>query len=122
MNVTKSGKTLTIDGRTVVLDQRVEAMVVLDDLVIVELYVNDFKMGDPLVGRNVIALDVDGNLVWRIPDTGVMIRDPDGSEAPEAYYTLRLNSDGKTINIGTPVMTYEIDPETGRISKGIVNR
>ena len=118
MKVSKSGKTLTIEGRNFAFDQRIERIVVLDDRVILELYVNDFEFGDPLVGRNVIAVDKDGNLLWRITETGVMMRDPDGSEAPAAYFNLRLSSDGKNIKIGTPDMTYDLDPETGRRSGG----
>ncbi|MDP6805843.1 MAG: hypothetical protein QF902_11040 [Rhodospirillales bacterium] len=97
-------------------------MVTLEDRVIIRLLVGDFEIGDPLVGRNVLAFDKDGNMLWRIPTTGVMVRDPDGSEAPEAYFNLRLNSDGETINIASPDLTYDLDPETGKLSGGRVHR
>ncbi|MDP6805844.1 MAG: hypothetical protein QF902_11045 [Rhodospirillales bacterium] len=123
MKVTKSGKTLTIDGRKLAFDQRVEAMVVLDHRVIIELDADDFELGDPLVGRNILAFDSNGEMLWRIPATGMMVRDDDSSpEAPEAFFGLGLHSDGKTITIGTPDMIYEVDPETGKIFNGIINK
>ncbi len=80
-------------------------------------------MGDALVGRNVIALDAGGKLLWRIPATGVILRDPDGSEGPEAYFGLELEEDGKTINVGSATgWTYEIDPETGKLSNSTFQR
>ena len=55
IKASKSGKTLTVNGRTIEFEQRVEDLVVLDDRVIIRLYVDDFAVGDPLVGRNLLA-------------------------------------------------------------------
>ena len=122
MKVTKSGKTLTINGKKLVFDQRVDEAVTLEDRVIIHLRVDDFEVGDPLVGRNVIALDASGNLLWRIPATGYTVRNRLGLEVPEAFFGLELEEDHKTITIGTPDTVYEIDPESGELSNATINR
>ena len=122
MQVSKSGKTLNINGNTISFEQRVNEFVELADRVIVELYVDDFEVGDPLVGRNILAFDENGEMLWRIPATGVTRRSVLGGETPEAFFGLWLGDDGK-VKTGTPNgFDWDIDPDTGKISNPIFTR
>lgn len=123
MKVTRSEKALSINENVITFDQRIDETVTLSDRVILRLMVDDFDVGDPLVGRNVLAFDGDGRLLWRIPPTGGTRSRPDGTEAPEAYFGLGLDDDGKTVKIGTPDgFEYDLDPETGDISNPVFTK
>ena len=88
-------------------------MVELDARVIIELMVDDFKVGDPLVGRNILAFDGNGEMLWRIPASGVMRSSRYGGETPEAYFGLWLDDEGN-LKTGVPSgWDYVLDPENG---------
>ena len=111
---TKSGKSLSINGREIEFDQRVEDMVVLADRVLIELRVSDFAVGDPLVGRNILAYDAEGKLLWRIPANGLMRPSRFGGETPEAYFGLWFDESDNKLKTTIPSgWTLELDPETG---------
>ncbi len=122
MKVTHSGKSLTINGRTLTFDQRVDEVVVLSDRVIVELLVDDFDEDDPLKGRNIIALDENGKMLWRIQDRGITRTTKDGREIPESYTGLGLEDDG-VVRVSTPFgFDYDLDSETGGISNPVFDK
>ena len=106
---------LTISGKRVDFPQRIKKFVTLENLVIVLLKVSDFEEGDPMVGRNIVALNEDGEIVWRIEDHGFRITDWRDVEAPEAFFGLWLEDDGKTLKAGIPHAIFEVDPETGSL-------
>ncbi len=117
MKATVSGKTLTINGRELTFEQEIYQSVELPDRVIVLLHPGDFAKDDPLKGCNIIALDEDGEMLWRIQDRGVTLTTKDGKEISESYTGLGLAKDEKTVRVSTPFgFLYELDPETGQIS------
>ena len=122
IKASKSGKTLTVNGRTIEFEQRVEDLVVLDDRVIIRLYVDDFAVGDPLVGRNLLAYDAKGELLWRIPATGVMRDSVHGGQTPEAFFDLWMGDDGKVKSATPDGFEFDVDPEMGKISNPVFTK
>ncbi len=96
-------------------EQRIEKVVHISGLTIVLLNSDDFEEGDPMVGRNVVALNDKGEIVWRIEDHGIKIKDWQNVEAPEAFFGLWLEDDGKKLKAGVPHAIFEVDPATGRL-------
>ena len=116
MRIQQSEKSVIVNGKEIKFDQSIAAIVRLDDRVLVELNSDDFAVGDPLVGRNILAFDANGELLWRIPATGVMRRSVHDGETPEAFFGLWLDGDGK-VRTGTPNgFDWDVDPDTGKIS------
>ncbi len=123
MDVTHSGKTLTINGQTVTFGQKVKQVIVLDDRVIIRLLVDDFAEGDPMVGRNILAFDAEGKMLWRVMDHGATLEADDGNgRVPQAFLALWVDDDRKTIKAGIPAFIFDLDPETGELSNPELNR
>ena len=99
-------------GKRIELDKRVESSIDLGDKVIVLFYVNDYEMGDMMVGRNILAYDEDGNELWRVEDHGLRRRSE--RKAPDAFFDIHVDEDGRLWG-GTPGIYLEIDLETGKI-------
>ena len=117
-----SGRNLIVNGRKIRFDQRIEKFVVLDDRVIVALRVSAFEVGDSLVGRNILAFDEKGEMLWRIPATGARRSSRFGGTTPEAYLDLYVGDGGK-IHVGSPSgVRFDLDPMTGEISNGVIDR
>jgi hypothetical protein len=106
---------LKISGKEIEFPQRVKKFVSVGSRAIVLLKVSDFEEGDPMVGRNIVAIDEDGKMAWRIEDHGIKVKDWQGIEAPEAFFGLWLENNGKTLKAGVPHAIFEVDPETGRL-------
>ena len=118
MEVDRSGKTLTINGRAIEFDQKVDEVVEFPDRVVIRLRVDDFAVVDPLVGRNILAFDRTGEMVWRIPANGLTRPSRYGGETPGAYFGLWIDKKDGKLKTGIPSgWTFEIDPETGEPSK-----
>ena len=66
MTVSFEGNRLIIDGNTVEFEQPIEDMVERRDRVIVVLDDEEYAPGDPTGDRNVVAVDRNGTLLWRI--------------------------------------------------------
>ena len=99
-------------GNRIELDKRVESSIDLGDKVIVLFYVNDYEMGDMMVGRNIVAYGEDGNELWRVEDHGLRRRSE--RRAPDAFFDIHVDDDGRLWG-GTPGIYLEIDLETGKI-------
>jgi hypothetical protein len=99
--------TLDINGIAVQFDQRVFSFLIMENKVIVLLHVNDFELGDEMVGRNVLAHNDKGEMIWRVGVHGFR-RD----DAPEAFFEIWLEDDGRLM-AGTPAIDFSLDPETG---------
>ena len=99
-------------GRRIDTDKRIEDVIDMGDKAIVVFYVNDYEMGDMMVGRNILAYDEDGNELWRVEDHGLRRRSE--RRAPDAFFDIRLDQEGRLWG-GTPGVELMIDPETGKI-------
>ena len=100
------------DGKRIELDKRVEESISLGDKAIVLFYVNDYEVGDMMVGRNIVAYDEDGNELWRVEDHG--LRRPAAPDVPDAFFDIHVDDDGRLWG-GTPGIYLEIDLGTGKI-------
>ena len=100
------------DGNRIELDKRVESSINLGDKVIVLFYVNDYEVGDMMVGRNIVAYDKDGIELWRVEDHG--LRRPAAPDVPDAFFDIHVDDDGRLWG-GTPGIYLEIDLGTGKI-------
>ena len=99
-------------GNRIELDKRVESSIDLGDKVIVLFYVNDYEMGDMMVGRNIVAYDKQGQQIWRVEDHGLRRRSE--RRAPDAFFDIRLDEEGRLWG-GTPGVELMIDLETGKV-------
>ncbi|GEM_PF-2165319 len=115
MDVKQSSQNvLEFGGRSVQLDKPVVQYLIVDDKVIVLLNSDEYDKGDMLVGRNVLAYDLEGNQLWRVPDHG--LRRPANPKVPDAYFGIYLDEKGKLWG-ETPGVDIEIDPKTGKLLK-----
>ncbi len=100
MKVTHSDSVLTINGREFAFEQRIQQVLVLADRVIVRFRGKSFADDDPLKGRNIIALDENGEMLWRIQDRGVTRTTKDGKGRRSKAQKLK---DKEVEKEGTPV-------------------
>lgn len=118
MRIIREERAVVINGTRIEFDQRISELIEVEDKIIIQLYVDDFEFGDPLVGRNVVAYDADGQFLWRIKATGIT-RGEGADEAPEAWFGLYFDEKG-VLRTGTPSgCEYRIDLETGDVSDAI---
>ena len=66
-----------------------------------------------MVGRNIVAYDSDGNMVWRVEDHGVRVQSE--RKAPEAFFNIGLK-DGNILQAVSLSYIFRLDPETGTLS------
>ena len=105
-------RTLLISGKEVKFGQSVKEILDLGDRLVVRLYVDDFEVGDMMVGRNIVAYDEDGNELWRVEDHG--LRRPAAPDVPDAFFDIHVDEKGRLWG-GTPGVELMIDLETGKI-------
>ena len=114
MNVRQIGeRVLVIGGQEIEFRQKILRFLPLEDRVIVLLNPDDFEFGDPMVGRNILAYDGSGELIWRVADHG--LKRPSRRKAPEAFFNIGMPDDS-TINAVAASCIFKLDPETGALS------
>jgi len=124
MKISFDGNQITLGATKVDLEARIEEADQHDDLVLVRLSYDDYADDDPNGERNVIALDADGKLVWRIDRTpAAMVRD--GKRVTTSY----VGIDPSSKRNGRPVEAYDssggcwrLNPKTGEVSDPIVTK
>lgn len=87
----------------------------LDEIFLVLVEDFDLSPDDPNVGRNIIALDKSGNVVWRVQPFWHTVRAEDGRKVPDSYRSLRLEEGNKIYSYQGIGYVCEIDPQTGKI-------
>ncbi|MCG8548236.1 MAG: hypothetical protein MJE12_28895, partial [Alphaproteobacteria bacterium] len=102
-----------INGLARKFEQRIVKTVEIGDKVMVLLNSDDFKDGDELVGRNIVAVNKEGEIDWRIEYHGFKVRNRKDVEVPQAFFGLWLEDDGRTLRAGVPVADFVVDPENG---------
>ncbi len=114
---------LEIDGRIVRFPQRIFRFVEYRDIIVVGLKVADFDIADPMVGRNILALDRQGKLLWRVEDHGFEYQDPDADRLlPQPFIGLGVNSETGKMEGVLPYVYVTIDEKTGGVSDPVINR
>ena len=114
MNVRQiSDKALNIDGNAIEFRQRIVRFLPLKDRVIVLLNSDDYEFGDPMVGRNILAYDESGKMIWRVADSG--LRNEEETKIPEAFFNIGM-PDNSTINAVAASCIFKLDPKTGALS------
>lgn len=119
-------KSLIINGHTIEFQQRIATVIPLSDRVPVHLKSKDFAFGDKLVGRNLLAYDLNGKELWRVEDQGVTIgarredtvTQPDESgrrRVPQSIFYIFYDEDDETITAALPIADLTIDPKDGKI-------
>lgn len=66
-------------------------------------------------GRNILALDKNGNEVWRVEPFTHMVKARDGRVVPASYRSFDLGKDGKLYSFQGIGYVCEIDLKTGKI-------
>ena len=107
---------LLVNEKTLSFDQAVHTVIKLDDRVIIHLKTDGFLRGDPMVGRNVLCFDKNGEMLWRIEDTGMTIGEGEDN-VPQSFLSLSLKDDGK-IRVGNPDAFFFVNPENGMLYDG----
>jgi len=107
--------TLVVGGKELVFDQRVRMVIELDDRIIIHLNTGDFDHGDPLVGRNIVCYDKNGEFLWRIKDTGMLTGIND--DVPQSFLNLVLRDDGRIL-AGNVDAFFCIRPSDGTLYDG----
>lgn len=120
MRFALKGRSIEINGTEIHFVPRVFKAVELEDRVILELNTDDYSVGDPEIGRNIVCYGADGTMLWQIEPTGVMCTSRLGGLTPEAFFNLHQHSETGEITIGTPDgWIFKLDPETGKYFDGV---
>ncbi len=123
IDVSTSGKhTVVVNGRKLIFEQRVSEVLTVDDRVLVRLNSFDFPADDSDAGRNVFAYDENGELLWRIEDSGFAAGGPGGKPVKQGYTGMGPDEDGR-FRVFQPIgCLYDVDLETGKISNPELTR
>ena len=114
-NVKKGDTSVSIGGRTIQLEGPVLQSLEIDGLLLLRLKHFNLPSDDPKIGRNVIALDRDGNEVWRIRSFWWEVESLDGKMVPDPYSNFSLREDGTLIIYQGIGYRCELDPKTGEL-------
>jgi len=113
-------RTLNFNGNQIVFDKRIKEFIQVKSQDFVHFRVDDYELGDELVGQNIVAYDEAGNFLWRVEVSGLRRPNRDeeiaeyGPDAPAAFFDIYLEEDGSLWG-GTPTLEYKIDMETGEL-------
>ncbi|SFS13048.1 hypothetical protein SAMN05216559_4186 [Halomicrobium zhouii] len=102
--VSADGNELTIDGTRLVFDDEIGGVVQIESGAVVRLEIPPEKT----CNRNVIAINNDGTIRWRIPEA------PDGSSGDKPYMDIYLQ-DGELWAGNWICYCYRIDQDTGEL-------
>lgn len=119
-------KTLIVNDREVEFSQRIREFISLPDRVVILLRTDGFEYGDKLVGRNLLAYDLEGEKLWRVEDhrmtLGARREDtvtrPDETgrrRVPQSISSIGLDKVNGTIVANIPHLELTIDPSNGKI-------
>ncbi len=123
MTVSFDENRLTIDGKTVELEKPIYTIKEISDRVIVVFDEEDYAAEDPNGDRNVIAVDRNGAMLWRIQNSVSPTRGRPGRTIPFSGVGVRQKEEvDMLIGYDAAGMCYEIDPETGKLSNPRISK
>ncbi len=123
MSVSFAENRLMIDGRTVKLEKPVEDMVERRDRVIVLLDNEKYAPDDPNGDRNVIAVDRDGAMLWRIAPSGSIASGGQGRTSPFVGVDVENRGGGEVVVVYDGMgACYDLDAENGKLSNPVLTK
>ncbi len=111
----KRATSITVNSHVVELALPIMETVEIDGLHVLRIDDISLPSDDPKVGRNIVALDQDGNEAWRIEDFWHKVGDRDGRKVPDSYSHIRVGDDGKLYAHQPIGFICKIDLMTGKI-------
>ncbi len=123
MAVSFEDNRLTIGRETIELEQPIEDMVELPGRVIVLFDDEEYAAGEPGRDRNVIAVDRNGAMLWRIAPSMSSTPSEPGRTAPFVGVDIE-NRGGEEVVIVYDIMgsCYDLDSETGKLSNPVLTK
>lgn len=112
----QEGTSVVVDGKVVELGASVEETLAIGDIHIVLLNLYDFPSDYPFKGRNIVALNKDGNELWRVEPFWWTVKAKDGTrKIPDSFSHIHIGDDGKLYAEQPIGFICEIDLKTGKI-------
>ena len=122
IEVEHAHNSITVNGNKKEFDGDVIDVLVSDQIVLVLIETYDLPPDHPYRGRNVFALDRNGDLIWQIEESGGKIEDKTGKEVPESYMEIRKSAENHIRVFQISGYSYDVDSNTGRISNSDFSR
>ena len=116
IEVEHAHNSITVNGNKKEFDGDVIDVLVSDQISLVLIETYDLPPDHPYRGRNVFALDRNGDLIWQIEESGGKIEDKTGKEVPESYMEIRKSAENHIRVFPISGYSYDVDSNTGRIS------
>ncbi len=114
---------LTVDGRTVKLERPILQVEERPGRVIVLLDDEEYAPDDPTGDRNVIAVDRDGAMLWRITPSGSIASGGPGRTSPFVALEIENRGGGEAVIVyDVAGACYDLDPETGKLSNPVLTK
>ena len=123
MTVSFEENRLTIDGETAELEKPIQDVKEQSGRVIVLFDDEEYAAGEPGRDRNLIAVDRNGALLWRIAPSMSSTPSEPGRTAPFVGVDIE-NRGGEEVVIVYDIMgaCYDLDPETGKLSNPVLTK
>ena len=115
------GRRLILDSGSVELEKPIEAVVEIQDRFVVLFLDDRYEATDPMLERNVVAVDMSGTMLWRIQRTPSAIKGLDGNRMLNPYVAIVLER-GELRAYDMGGLFWKVDPETGEVSDAIFTR
>ena len=118
MDVEHSGNRLSIDGKSIELEQEIEQVLALPDRLIVLFDGAGYAEADPRTNSNVVGMDHAGRSLWRIEQSSPFV--VDGKPNANPFICVLLRDDGERIvACDTDGLDFDLDPATDELSNPI---
>ena len=102
-----NGNTLQIDDKEIEFNHKIVDAFVVEDLIIVDLKIR--RSSESNQGRNILALDTEGSIQWRIKACK-------GAPKDSPYHSIRYK-DGRLVAKCLDGYIYEVDINTGSVTQ-----
>ena len=121
MDVSHDGNRLSIDGKSIELEQEVRQVLTLPDRAIVLFENRGYAETDPRTNSNIVAVDRSGRILWRIEESKPI--DMDGEFSPDPFIGMGFEDNGQRVVVcDMDGLTLDLDPQTGRLSNPVFTR
>ena len=114
---------LLVDDKEIQLEASIRDVIRLDDKIIALLSYEDYAPNDPLGDQNIVAVGLDGQLLWRVQDSSELFNEPDAHDSPFVGWEEKKQTSRQVLVVYELVgMCYELDTATGRLTNPQVSR